>query len=811
VQLESANEELQATNEELQAANEELQATNEELHSINEELYSVNEEHENKIEELNQVASNLHNLMQATEVGSVFTDRENQVRLFTPVATRIFNLLPQDVGRDIHHITSRIPNDNIFTAMDRVSAGGAPEEQLVITPEHQSFLRRIKPYVDLGNKTGGLVLTFVDVSELRATENLLRERTAELASREGQFRDLLDQAPEGVLMVNSAGNISQTNPQLDAIFGYEHGELLGSPAQRLFREELPQQEAPDGMVHLSDRIGLHKNGQAIDLQLRRGSLQFQGELFSIAFVSDITRRKQAELDLRESEGRFRAIFQNAGVGNVVTDLRGYCILANRSICEMLGYREDELQLRTLHQLTHPDDQAALQNNLSKLLSGDLSIFNAEQRYLRKDGSSVWARTNAILLRDQEGQALQFLAQLENISDLKASLQRQQEMERQLTAASKLESLGLLAGGVAHDFNNILAGILANAEFLRHHSGADESVGACLDDISNACLRASDICQQLLASSGKHPHEPKETDLSWLVRDTERLIRAALRKGVRLHLALAPDLPPVNIDRGQLQQVVMNLVLNASEAIKEQGGDIFVRTSRAQGESDGKPLPAAVLLEVEDNGAGISAENLDKIFDPFFTTKFKGRGLGLAAVKGIVNSHQGQLDVTSTPGHGTAFRLRLPAIAAPQPEEPGTPTNLPKTGTHRGLVLVVDDEPLVRTSLRRLLSGQGYEVAEASNGAEAIGIFADAPESFSAVLLDLTMPLMDGAKTLPHLLRIRPNTRVILTSGYNESQSISTVVEQGLAVFLKKPIRSQELLEALQRAPQPSARPVPQPS
>ena len=377
----------------------------------------------------------------------------------------------------------------------------------------------------------------------------------------------------------------------------------------------------------------------------------------------------------------------------------------------------------------------------------------------------------------------------------------QRIERKLLEAQKLESLGVLAGGIAHDFNNLLTGILGNASLARLEVPEGSPMETCLEQIEQASERAADLCKQMLAYSGKGRFVVERLDLSAVVRKTADLIRLSINKSAVLKLSLANGLPPISADATQIRQIIMNLVINASDAITERSGVINVRTGALRADraylsetylAPSLPEGDYVFLEVSDNGCGMSPETVKKIFDPFFTTKFTGRGLGLAAVLGIVRGHQGALKVYSKPGSGTTFKLLLPA-AAGLPEDMKTPApELLPEWRGSGTILLVDDEETVRAVSERMLRKMGFDVLPATNGSEALDIFRRGESHFSAVMLDLTMPHPDGNATFRELRRINPNIRVLLMSGFNEQDATLRFAGQGLSGFIQKPFEASAL-------------------
>ena len=369
----------------------------------------------------------------------------------------------------------------------------------------------------------------------------------------------------------------------------------------------------------------------------------------------------------------------------------------------------------------------------------------------------------------------------------------------LRQAQKLESLGVLAGGIAHDFNNLLTAILGNTELALDRDQDDPVLRTALQRIEATTQRGSDLARQLLAYAGKAHFAVQPIDLNAILREMGDLLAVSISKKVLVRQDLQPGLPPVEADAAQFQQVVMNLVINASEAIGDQPGTVTLRTrSVSYGKADlSAAFPGQVLepgpyvrMEVEDDGVGMDAETIGRIFDPFFTTKFTGRGLGLSAMLGIVRGHRAGIRVESTPGEGTLFILLFPASESavaqlvPDPE-PSSPM--------AGTVLVVDDEGIIRDLARSALEGAGFRVLEARDGLEAVEFFEANRERVDLVLLDMTMPRMGGAEAFRHIRNLAPDTLVLLTSGYTQKDALESLVDLPPDGFLPKPFRIRELV------------------
>ncbi len=376
------------------------------------------------------------------------------------------------------------------------------------------------------------------------------------------------------------------------------------------------------------------------------------------------------------------------------------------------------------------------------------------------------------------------------------------IERKMLEAQKLESLGVLAGGISHDFNNLISTMLGNAELVLAEMPA--GTGPASDSVKaivTAARRAGDLTKQLLAYSGRGQFVIEAVNLNSLVREMGQLLRVSIPRAISIEYQLADKLPPVNGDPTQLRQMVMNLITNAAEAIGDSGGSIVLATRSGHADRrmfadgyfpPGRPEGDYVCLEVTDNGQGMDEETRSKIFDPFFTTKFTGRGLGLPAVHGIVNGHGGALRVTSEKGRGTTFTILLPASSAVVPAAVPEHKASPLTWRGSGRVLVVDDEEAMRAVLKRILSRLGFEVIVCGSGAEALDYFRGCPGDICCSLIDMVMPGMNGSEFFREIRKIAPSVRVVLMSGYSEEEAIGRIPRDSRTGFLQKPMSIEDL-------------------
>jgi PAS domain S-box-containing protein len=516
-------------------------------------------------------------------------------------------------------------------------------------------------------------------------------------------------------------------------------------------------------------------------------------VFVSSQVAMAIERKRAEERLRESEERFRVLAEN--IPGVIylcrNDARYSMIYLNDEVQHLTGYpKEDFLADRlSFVELYHPDDAPNIPLQVNQALA-EGRPFHLIYRLRHRSGEWRWVEEwgTTVSLGGPQWSFLEGF--LSDITD-------RRQAEAALRQAQKMESLGILAGGVAHDFNNLLVAMLGQASLALARLPADPvSARDSVEKAVKAAERAADLTRQLLAYSGRGQFTVRAIQLNDLIRENLSLLAVSLPKPVRLHTALAPDLPFIEGDPGQVQQIIMNLILNAAEAIGQRPGAITVRTGmRVVSEADmywwqytSEPLPPGgyVLLQVEDDGNGMEAATLASIFDPFFTTKFTGRGLGLAAVLGIVRGHGGGLHVTSEIGRGTTFQLLFPASAAkPAPGPEAAPTISAAKPAAR-LILVIDDEDPVREAVSDILDMEGIPVLAAADGAAGLELYYQRQAEIRLVLLDLSMPGLSGEETFHALRRINPDVRVVLSSGYSQTEAARRFTDQPVAGFLQKP-------------------------
>jgi len=491
----------------------------------------------------------------------------------------------------------------------------------------------------------------------------------------------------------------------------------------------------------------------------------------------------------------------------VTDRQGNYVLVNDAHTHFLHQGDSSSILGKPVQRVGPAPLAeALAAGSEDVLRSGKAVIGHESTVAINEEQTLNLELSKLPMRDQQGKVDGLLVITRDVTQMKRNEAEQRELARRLQETQKLESLGLIAGGIAHDFNNLLTIILGNANIARLELPSDSNIRECVSRIEATSLRAADLCKQMLAYSGKGLFVIRRINVSKLLEEMTELLQLSVAKKVNLRFELDTSLPAVLADSTQLQQILMNLVTNASEAIGDRDGAICIRSTLAQ--VDRKLLrdlsPATniadgkyVLLEVTDNGCGMTPEIQERIFDPFFSTKFAGRGLGLAAVLGIVRSHRGAISVHSEVGRGSSFKLFLPPVEG-LPEEEARSLEPTSNWKGRGTILLAEDEEGVRVTTADLLRAGGFSVDVAESGRTAIDKFRMAPQRYKAILLDFAMPDGDGAEAFHEIRAIQPEAIILVMSGYNSQDVLDRFKGKGLNGFIQKPFQADSLIAAIRK-------------
>lgn len=537
------------------------------------------------------------------------------------------------------------------------------------------------------------------------------------------------------------------------------------------------------------------------------------EQFRSRLSETLTHMHAAQQRLQAQNERLAVTLQSIGDGVMTTDTDGTILTLNRTMEQFTGWTQTEAagkRLTDILVLVDVAEHEAHVNFFECVFQNQSQLASLTEALLRaRDMTTRYVSGTAAALHNQAGAVVGVVLAFHDISEQKRAEKERLLWERQILESQKLESLGVLAGGIAHDFNNLLTGILGNASLVLDELEPGSPERDSIKQIEIAALRAAELTRQMLAYAGKGRFVIQSIDLNDLIVEMAVLLKASIAKHVALQFDLAAHLPPIEGDSTQIRQIVMNLIMNAAEAIGEAQGRITIKTRPQQfheeyitgmiaGVAD-EPLSGdCIVLDVMDTGSGMDAATIAQIFEPFFTTKFTGRGLGLAAVLGIIRGHHGRLQVTSEVGKGTVFSVFLPS-AEGQAEPMPSPTAHRAGTANRATVLVVDDDAVVRSTTADILQRHAFTVITVNDGQEAVDTYTAHYTDIDCVLLDLIMPRMNGTEALQRIYRINARARVVLMSGYSEQEAMKHVAHTQLAGFLQKPFTVTTLLEMIRQA------------
>ena len=630
----------------------------------------------------------------------------------------------------------------------------------------------------------------------------LAERTALLGKSEQQYRLIVDTALDAVITMNSAGLITDWNPQAEKLFGWTRLEAIG---RRMSETIIPSRyraaherglakffETGEGPV-LNTRIeisAIRRDGGEFPVELAISPAKVGAEWTFSAFLRDLTDRNVAAEAVRAGERRYRELFEDIPVGLYRSTPAGELVDVNPAMTAMLGYpdRASLLSTPAIDLYVDPADRDRWAAEMTH--SGFVRNFDIRMR--RRDGSVIWARETTHAKLGADGAIVLYEGALEDVSERVAAEQRLRASEAQLRQALKMEAVGQLAGGIAHDFNNLLTVILSYSSMLLERIDRDDANLNDVREIATAADRAAGLTRQLLAFGRKQVMNPRMLNINTVISDLENILRRLAGEDIDLCMQLDAGVSAIRADPGQLEQVLMNLVVNARDAMPS-GGRLTISTYDAgSGESADGILPPTcngeyVVLSVADTGSGMTPEVQQRLFDPFFTTKEPGRGtgLGLSTVYGIVKQSGGEVFAESELGRGSTFRVCFPRLEGDTQE---TVRALAPPDGPRGTesLLLVEDEDILRALAERVLKRYGYTVASASNGEDALAIVADEALTLHAVVTDVVMPGMNGRELAEKLRLMRPGLRILFMSGYTDDDVIRRGVQRGEAAFLQKP-------------------------
>ncbi len=674
----------------------------------------------------------------------------------------------------------------------------------------------VAPILD---RKGVCVATFgvtVDITERKRSEEELREAN-------DVFHTFADQLPAKVFIKDHNSRLQYINKYVRDVHASE--DWIGRDASEYFPPEVSKIVLADekkvllnGPIVIEEWI-TDKKGVKRLWETRKFPIHREGKPPLLGGVSiDITDRRQAEETLRESRERLELAVGGADLGLWDWNLKTGRAIWDERAMEMMGYRRDEVEfnLGFWKSSVHPEDWPKVSKTLNQHMEGRLPLYETEYRLRCKSGDWKWILARGkVVGHDTDGKPLRMVGTSLDITQRKSAEEERERLRAQLLQAQKMEAMGTLAGGVAHDFNNLLTVVTGFSELLLAEKDPKQPEYADLQKIFQAARSGADLVQRLLMFSRKAEPKPVPMSLNKQIVHVEKLLRRTIPRMIDIKLELTADLSDISADMSQMEQVLMNLAVNARDAMADKG-TLTIATQAVRLDEDycrlhvdAKP-GEYVLLEISDNGQGMDKKTIGRIFEPFFTTKEMGRGtgLGLATVYGIVSQYNGHIAVDSELGKGTTFKVYLPAIPADAEPEIEESNIISASGTET--VLLVDDEEFVRQLGARILSKQGYTVLQAVNGREALDLFKQERSLISLVILDLIMPEMGGMECLKELLRIDPQAKVLVTSGYSADGSVSKTIKLGAKGFVTKPFRVKELLRDVRQLLDEAENPVDMP-
>ncbi len=809
-ELKSANEEILSANEELQSTNEELETAKEELQSTNEELTTLNEELQNRNAELTEVNNDVLNFLTGTDVAIVMLNRDGRLRRYTPQAEALLNISPTDVGRRIGDLKTNLRVTDLTEVVSDVVAAVAVREREIQDQTGRWYLMRARPYRTMDNRIDGAVLGFFDIDPLKTSLEVI-DRARDYAET------LIETVRESLVVLDASLKVRSANQAFYRTFeanpesteGRDLLELLGlEKTDPHLRERLAKASRDRALKDYEVELD-GKAREPRTLLLNARPVHLEGEARILLAIDDVTERKAAEVALRASESRYRRIFETAREGIWILDgTTGEILDVNPYVIELLGYRRSDLVGRKSWESGIFENPSLARQRFRAARANGFS-FEPEVALRTQDGRRVVVETITNSYETGDQKVMQG-----NIRDITERVR----LQDQLRQVQKLDSIGRLAGGIAHDFNNLLNIISAHVGLLQR-PGEEKRRAESATAIQKAVERGTAVVRQLLTFARKGETSYELTDVNTVLREVASMLRETFPKQTRVATKLAENLPPIQADPNQIHQAILNLAVNARDAMPD-GGTLTLGTDDVDGDVVRRKFPEVaakrfVELCVSDTGTGMDEETLRRIFEPFFSTKGSGgQGLGLAVVYGIVNSHHGVIDLESEPGKGSTFRIYLPVMdgAAPGTADPdsGETKREPAAQDQRAsgrvrtdaagrlTLLLVEDEETLLAPIRTILEEEGYAVLTAADGLEAVRLHAENVDRISAVLLDLSLPRLGGWQAFQRMRELDPQLRCIVASGNIDPEQRADMRRQGVDITIRKPYGWEEMLTAIRK-------------
>lgn len=762
----------------------------EELTMANEQLRNEIEERKRSEEELRNSEERLQILFDSAPDAYYVTDLEGKFVDGNKAAERLIGHRKEElIGKSFLDL-DLAPPDQILKAAETLAeiARGVPSGPGELTLNRKDGSQIIAEIVTFPITIGDQSLA------LGIARDITRRKQAEKALRFTQFS--IDRSADAAIWMGPDARFIYVNEAACRSLGYSRKELLSMSVFDIdpdFPPDVWKKHWKDIKERGTFTIESHhrtREGKLFPVEVTVNFMEFEGKEYNCAYVHDITERKKARVELEKSMSLLTATLESTADAILVVDLEGGLQRFNQKLLEMWNVSE---QFSTTIKSDNgaPPEQPLLSHP-------EEEFMRAEEIYEDPD------RERFDVLELTDGRILERYTKPQKVGGKTIGIvlsfrdiTEQKQLERQLLQAQKMESIGTLAGGIAHDFNNLLGGILGYASLTKSEISKDHRIFRYIETIEKSAVRAAELTSQLLAFARGGKYEVRPVDLNGIIEETINMVGRTFDKSIEIKTHLNDKLPTVEADSGQLQQVLLNLCVNAADAMPG-GGKLVIETGTevlteeyVRTHMEAKP-GSHVVLTLTDTGVGMDRETIERIFEPFFTTKGegKGTGLGLSMVYGVVKNHGGHIRVYSEPGEGSTFRIYLPADGKPETREP-TETEAPCGGTE--LVLVVDDEESIRALARDMLENNGYSVLLAENGEEAIEVYGRHNGDISLVILDMIMPRMGGRETFLKLKACNPEVKALLSTGYSKNAKAQEILDSGVMGFIQKPYQVDALL------------------
>jgi len=673
------------------------------------------------------------------------------------------------------------------------------EQSIMHTPDGKVWEEKGEPVFDGKGELIGVLEIAHDITAKAQVEKSLKES-------EEKYSKLFHSNPQWLhISTLEDGRYVEVNEAVKGITGYERDELIGRTSKELGlwadyeeRSRLVKVAQEQGGFRDQEVTFIKKNGEPVSLLWSAATIEIMGTAYFINSVADITDHKRAEEALRESEEKYRNILENITEGYYETDLAGKFTFFNDAMCGIRGYSRDELMGMNNRGYMDPVTAKKVFEAYNQVYTTGRAIKGYEWETLRKDGTKGYVEVSASLMKNPEDKPIGFRGIVRDVTERKFAEEEKKRLEVQLEQANRMEAIATLAGGVAHEFNNALMGVMGNIELLKMDLPEDERRDRYFGAMKGSGHRMSRLTDQLLAYAQGGKYQPKNLKLDDFIIETLPILQHDISPTVRVETHFPRDIAYISADQAQMQMVLSAILANSNEAIEDEGliritaGNEDVDVDFAEQHAGLKP-GYYVCLTIEDDGKGMDEETISGIFEPFFTTKFQGRGMGMAAVYGIVKNHDGWIYVDSELGKGTTVQIYLP-VSEITVEEPKKAEVEVVRGS--GTILMIEDEDVVIEVTQAMLEWLGYRVMVAKTGKDAIHITETFDGQIDLALLDIKLPDMEGGKVYPHIMEARPNLKVIVFSGYAIEGPAQKILDAGAQDFIQKPFSLATLSEKL---------------